>query len=164
MKKIALIIACTLCLYRPAWAQDSSESLDINGVQRSYVLHVPPDAGPSPALVPVFHGAGGSGQQMSRVVNGEQVSGDMPLDVLAASNHMIVAYPDGIDKHWNDGRSTTQKFGDDVTFISQLIDHLTAQFGVNPKRIYATGLSNGGIFTYRLACDLSNKIAAIAPV
>ncbi len=83
----------------------------------------------------------------------------------------IVVYPDGIEKHWNDGRSggetgyrVHKENIDDVGFISTLIDYLIKELNIDPKRVYVTGMSNGAIMSYRLACELTEKIAAIAPV
>lgn len=53
---------------------------------------------------------------------------------------------------------------DDVGFVSDLIEDLAKNFPIDRKRVFATGISNGGMLSYRLACELSDKIAAIAPV
>jgi polyhydroxybutyrate depolymerase len=79
----------------------------------------------------------------------------------------LVVYPDGIEHNWNDGRGTTdaERLGvDDVKFVRALIEELTRTFPIDPARIYATGVSNGGIFTHRLGCELADVLAAIGPV
>ncbi|MBI5712565.1 MAG: prolyl oligopeptidase family serine peptidase, partial [Chloroflexi bacterium] len=53
---------------------------------------------------------------------------------------------------------------DDTKFISALIDQMIATYTIDPKRVYVTGISNGGMMSYKLACELADKIAAIAPV
>ncbi len=87
------------------------------------------------------------------------------LNPLAEREGFIVAYPDGVDKQWNDGREI---FGaantDDVGFLSALIDHIAEHYTIDPGRVYATGISNGGLMSFRLACDLSEKVTAVAPV
>jgi polyhydroxybutyrate depolymerase len=85
---------------------------------------------------------------------------------LADEAGFIVVYPNALLDHWNDGRSTDPQYTeiDDIGFISALIDSLSATYNINPNRIFAAGVSNGGIFSYRVACELSDRIAAIAPV
>jgi polyhydroxybutyrate depolymerase len=90
---------------------------------------------------------------------------------LADKDGFIMVYPDGIELNWNDGRMDEEANDrahreniDDVGFISALIDSMIKDYNINPKRVYITGISNGAIMSYRLACELSHKITAIAPV
>jgi polyhydroxybutyrate depolymerase len=90
---------------------------------------------------------------------------------LADKDGFIIVYPDGIELNWNDGRMDEEANDrahreniDDVGFISALIDTMIIDYNIDPKRVYITGISNGAIMSYRLACELSEKIAAIAPV
>jgi len=88
---------------------------------------------------------------------------------LADQEGFIVVYPDGIGKHWNDGRENVEYQAhrekiDDVGFISGLIDLLVKQYHLDARRVYATGISNGAMMSFRLGCELSKKITAIAPV
>ncbi|SVE64773.1 uncharacterized protein METZ01_LOCUS517627, partial [marine metagenome] len=64
--------------------------------------------------------------------------------------------------HWNIGQTGTSI--NDIDFVSALLDSLSSDYNIAQDRIYSTGMSNGGYMTYRLACELSDKIAAIAPV
>ena len=133
-------------------------SITSQGRLRTYILHTPKGYGSNRALplVLVFHGGYGRGRVVQR---------QSGFNKLADQKGFFVAYPDGIDKHWNDGRlETTHPDVDDVEFVSALIDHLVKTKNIDPSRIYATGISNGGAFTNKLACDLSDKIAAFAPV
>jgi polyhydroxybutyrate depolymerase len=131
-------------------------SLRVDGVERSYFLYVP--AGPhqtaSPALVLVFHGAGGRAQGFARHTG---------FAAVAEREGFIVAYPQGLERRWNDGRGNGTPH-DDVGFVRVLLDTLQRELGVDPRRIYATGISNGAMFAYRLACDLPGVFAAVAPV
>lgn len=143
---------------QPRAAADAASTIQVGGLTRTYLLHVPrtyDKAGPA-ALVFAFHGGTGRASTMSKI------TGD--LDAVADRHGFIVVYPEGTDKHWNDGRETQPDNTDDVGFISELIDQLAKGYNVDRKRIYATGISNGGMFAQRLACDLSEKIAAIASV
>ncbi len=90
---------------------------------------------------------------------------------LADKDGFIMVYPDGIELNWNDGRMDEEANDrahreniDDVGFISALIDSMIKDYNINPKQVYVTGISNGAIMSYRLACELSHKITAIAPV
>lgn len=138
-------------------ARNITSELVHDGLTRHYLLHVPPSLQPGETLplVMVFHGGFGSGDIIARHIG---------LNRIADKNRFMVVYPDGIDKHWNDGRSTTASGADDVSFIAALIDHLMENYPVDQHRIYATGMSNGGYLTQRLACELSDRIAAFAPV
>ena len=89
------------------------------------------------------------------------------LNNSADKHHFLVVYPDGYRSSWADGRgpSPAEAAGvDDVRFISELIDKLRGEFPIDVNRIYATGISNGGFMSDRLACELSAKIAGIGVV
>jgi polyhydroxybutyrate depolymerase len=89
------------------------------------------------------------------------------MDDLAERAGFVVVYPDGYKKSWADGRGTTasDRAGvDDVAFLRALIERLVQQYKVDPKRVYATGISNGGLMVGRLACELSEEIRAFAVV
>lgn len=143
-----------------------SDKITVDGLERTYTLNLPPDyydaAGFS--LVIALHGGGGSAQQFESTNK---------LTEKANAAKFIVVYPEGIQSNgvlkartWNAGGccdyAVTQNIND-VKFISLLIDKLVTTYKINPKKVYATGHSNGGMLAYRLACELSNKIAAIAP-
>jgi len=108
---------------------------------------------PIPLLL-VLHGAGGQGAGMAQHTG---------LSEPATRRGYAVAYPDGIARRWNDGRGNGATH-DDVEFIRLLLDSLGRELPVDPRRIYATGISNGAGLAYRLACDLPGRFAAIAPV
>lgn len=144
----------------PAPGRDLVGSIESGGLHRTYLLHLPPsydDSHPVPLLL-VFHGGYMTGKSMALLTG---------FSYTADTYGFIVAYPDGYDNHWNDGRNVTSasKAGvDDVGFVSNLIDSLSNQYRIDLTRVYATGFSDGGMFTHRLACQLANKIAAVAAV
>lgn len=153
-------VSATAPSSRPARAVDWQGPIEVRGVERNYLLHLPAsyDSGKAVPLVLVFHGGRGSGKRAAQLTG---------FNELADRKGFIVAYPDGLDGHWNDGRpqpSGEPPAADDVAFIATLINHLGTMFSIDPKRIYATGISNGAIFAQRLACELPDKFAAIAPV
>ncbi len=133
-------------------------ALSHGGVSRTYYIYTPPAKSDRPLpLVLVFHGGHANAMRMASIT---------AMHELAREKGFIVVYPEAIstDRVWNDGRSTTMSDFDDVAFTSALINHLKNTENVDRNRIYATGASNGGVFTLRLACEMSDKIAAFAPV
>jgi polyhydroxybutyrate depolymerase len=126
-----------------------------NGIDRTYRLHTPPSsaAAKRAPLVVVLHGASG---------NAGRVELRYHWDTLADHVGFVIVYPQGIGDRWN---TDLDPHGvDDVRFLSDLIDHLLRTLPVDPRRVFVTGMSNGGAMTYRIGCTLSDRIAAIAPV
>ena len=155
---LALVLALGSTAPMPAWSQSAHASerrtLHLASGERSYLLRVPDrQEHPAPLLL-VFHGGGGRAQGIVRHTGFQ----DLP-DVA----DLVIVYPEGLGGRWNDGRS----YGlptDDVGFIRVLLDTLERELAIDQRRIFATGISNGAMFTYRLACDLPGVFAAIAPV
>jgi len=132
------------------------------GLTRTWRLYTPPnlDRTHKTPLVLVLHGAGGDSARMLATTH---------FNDLADTKGFLVAYVDGFEKHWNDLRGipewAAQKNNvDDVGFFNALIGRLVDTAGADPKRVYVTGISNGGLMTHRLGCELADKVAAIAPV
>ncbi len=141
---------------------DSEHSLIHKGLQRSYVIHIPPGYTPSQpvALVLAFHGITLDAYEMIRI------SG---FNAQADASGFIVVYPNaaGEQRSWNGGHccgEAARQNIDDLGFVRALLQELSTQVNIDPRRIYATGFSNGAIFVYRLACEMADQIAAIAPV
>lgn len=151
---------------RNVYSSNFTESMTAGGLERTYLIHIPPsyDLSKSVPLLIALHGGGGTGQNMVKLTRGG-------FDKISDAKGFIVVYPNGIEKHWNDGRSEEEaryrshkENIDDVGFISALIDSLVKKRNIDPNRVYVTGMSNGATMSYRLACELAGKIAAIAPV
>lgn len=135
-------------------------TLEAGGATRTYRVYVPASYdGKSPVpLVLALHGGGGAGRGMNRLTN---------LNDLAERHGFIVTYPDGLYRHWNDGRQSgaaESRRVDDIGFLSALIDRLSRDYRIDPKRVYSTGISNGGFMSQRLACDLADRIVAVGVV
>ncbi len=145
---------------------DQRASFIHNDLERTYHIHIPLifEKSKQIPLVIALHGRGGNGESMILVTR-------KGFDKLADEDGFIVVYPDGVELNWNDGRIDEESNDrahreniDDVGFISALIDTMINDYNIDPKRVYITGISNGAIMSYRLACELSQKITAIAPV
>lgn len=137
-------------------------SLRVGERERTYTLYVPASRAPHPALVFVLHGSMGNAEQA-------RTGTFYAFDELADREGFVVAYPDGFEGHWNDCRraapySANAQDVDDVGFLRALATRLEAEQGVDPSRIYATGISNGGQMAYRLALEAPDLVAAVAPV
>ena len=134
--------------------------LEHDGATRSYEIHVPPGydgASPHP-LVLSFHGFTSSGLAQEESTK---------MNVVADREGFLVAYPNGLDQSWNAGLccglSATNGV-DDVGFVRALIEDIGGRGCVDEARVYATGMSNGGFLSHRLACEAADVIAAVAPV
>jgi polyhydroxybutyrate depolymerase len=145
--------------------KDLRGDIQWGGRQRSYRLHLPPGADGRPLpLVVVLHGGGGDMTAAARQTR---------FDAEADRAGFIVVYPNGSgllpDRLlvWNAGTCcgyAVKHDVDDVGFIRALVGELKARHAIDATRIYATGFSNGGMMSYRLACEVSELFAAIAPV
>ena len=160
------LLLLPLCLSVNASLTPGEHSLnvEVQGVTRACLVHVPPtyDVKKPTPVVLVFHGA---------MMNAERMVSFCGLNEKADQAGFVAVYPNGTG--WRqflffnaggmDGR-LAQIQSDDVKFVAKLLDDLEAQLNVDHKRVYATGMSNGGMMCYRLAAELSDRIAAIAPV
>jgi polyhydroxybutyrate depolymerase len=142
-----------ILLAASARAADVESTLDVRGVPRHYLLHMPAGNSERVPLVLVFHGGGGRASGMQKLAH---------FDEAADRHGFLLVYPDGIDRHWNDGR--TEGGADDVGFVAALVKDLSARYPVDPHRVFATGISNGGFFSQTLACRMADTFAAVASV
>ena len=152
---------------------DRVENVRLGSFDRHFMVHVPAsfDAKRKLPVVIMLHGVGGTGQQAM-----EQTGWDREAD----RENFIAVFPDGVAEHpklapsfllnpqtWNEGsgRHASGKRNDaDVEFIAYIIDALEARYGADPDRIFVTGFSNGASMTFRIGVELSDRVAAIAPV
>jgi polyhydroxybutyrate depolymerase len=133
---------------------DHTLYLDWQGVERNYELHAPPGYRPgvSLPLVVALHGRPSSAAKL-RATTG--------LDEVADREGFLAAYPNGIDGAW---QAQGNAGVDDVGFVRAVVDHLVKTWGVDRRRVYATGFSDGARMSYELAVNASDVFAAIAPV
>lgn len=135
--------------------------LDGDDAGRYYYAYVP--QGEALPLVLAFHGGGSTPLDMARFCH---------LAEVAQRHQFAVVFPSGSGPSpeyltWNAGiccGHASRRDVDDVGFAGRLLEHLIARYPLDTARVYATGMSNGGMFAYRLAAELPTRIAAIAPV
>lgn len=162
MKKGLLLLFVGITLLCNA----QTDSIVHDGIYRNYILHLPASYNPSyfHPLVINMHGLGSNAAQQQFY---------SAMDAVADTANFIVVYPNGMPadtvvsdgKQWNVGQNIPFHSGvDDVGFISSLLDSLISFYSIDTTRIYSTGMSMGGFMSYRLACELEHRIAAIASV
>lgn len=147
-------------------AQTIRQTVSHNNLERGYRLFVPEhyDSDQTGQLIIVLHGGGmtsleminHTGRRFNKLIQEHEINA-------------IVAYPDGIRNGWNDGRIRENLPAyrdniDDVGFLLTLADTLATDYYINPDNLFVTGFSNGAGMSYRLACEQSKRITAIAPV
>lgn len=144
----------------PSKDTTDAQKIQSGGRTRTFDVHLPKtyDGKTAVPLVVSLHGRHGQGKDQAKLTG---------FDEVADRHGFIVVYPDGVGKSWNalHGTGEAEELGvDDVAFIGDLIDDLSKRYRIDPRRIYATGMSNGGAFAHRLGCELSGRLAAIATV
>ncbi|MFZ4633481.1 MAG: PHB depolymerase family esterase [Saprospiraceae bacterium] len=152
---LLLLVYCAASTH----AQGQQTLLDTllhNNISRDYRLYIPAAYTGNAAYPLVFnlHGYGSSAFEQQLYAQ---------MDPVADTAHFIVCYPNGVDKAWNVGWIFGSQ-ADDVDFIGALLDKLIAQYNIDTSRVYSCGMSNGGFMSYRLACELNDRVAAVASV
>ncbi len=139
--------------------EQTTQLITVDGRSREYILYLPAayNKATSLPLLFVLHGGTGTDSGMVNLAD---------FRALAERDKFIIVYPQGTDKQWNDGRPSTpnQNGVNDVNFFSSLISNLSSRFLIDNKRIFVTGISNGGFMSSRLGCELSGQFAAFASV
>lgn len=146
---------------------DVRVDLDFQGRSRYYFIHIPPgyhQSKPTP-LVFVIHGGGGNPAQIEKQVD---------FTPLSDRDNILLVYPAGSSEKfkdvlltWNTTLTDTyadKEAFDDVGFLLKILDDVSSKYNIDRKRVYSTGMSQGGMMSYRLACDATDKFAAVAPV
>ena len=156
-------LALTLARPETLGPGDHTRTLTLGDLKRTYLVHIPKSydrKNPAPVVL-ALHGA---------AMNGPMMVWFSGLNDKADQEGFIVVYPSGTGTNpfltWNAGGFWKRTGGkaDDVAFIGKLLDDLGTVVTVDEKRVYACGMSNGAMMCYRLAAELSDRIAAIAPV
>ncbi len=156
---LALCLMCTAC--SSPLPGTVKECIGVGDLNRTYLVHASTafDGKAKLPLVVALHPFTGTGEIMERMTG---------FSALADRENFIVAYPDGNQYVWNADPAAPSSLlkppADDVAFIAALIDHLVAEHGADPDRVYLTGASSGGLMTHRVACELTAKLASAASV
>ena len=159
MKTITLLSFILIATSTVVFAQQKNESIKVDELKREFVTYLPEGinkADKSPVIISL-HGRLGTAVRQMKFAD---------FKPIADRDKVIIVCPQGVDRSWNDGRGTpaNSKGINDVKFIDQLITYIINTYNADPRRIYITGMSNGGFMTSRLACELNSRIAAIAVV
>src|SRR6056297_2309809 len=154
---ISLFIVAVISTFSYATAQEL-RSINHEGIERTFIHYTPSNYHPdsSYSLLFALHGF---------TQNADAIMDYSKFNLLAEENNFIAVYPNGVNNSWNTqsgfpGGSTAN----DVGFIETLIDLISNEQNINPNRIYSCGLSAGGFMSYILACELQDRLAAIASV
>jgi polyhydroxybutyrate depolymerase len=164
-RNLNLLFFCLLPTYffliSASYASESQlHHITIDGQTREYSEYKPAgiDSSKPLALVVVLHGGFGSDSQAEKSYG---------WDELADYQGFIVVYPNGIGRTWNAGAccgAAAKNNVNDIEFLTSVINDLTRNEKIDPKKVYLTGISNGGALAYRYACEGKFSIAAIASV
>lgn len=127
-------------------------------VQRTYTVHLPPNYNkqgkPSPMII-AFHGVGGQGDQFAFISD---------FETSTDKAGFVMVYPDGVNQMWEVGRDQQSRPVDDVGFVEKILQKMSMDYKIDSGKIFAVGISNGGLFTFRLACRAQNIFSKIAVV
>jgi polyhydroxybutyrate depolymerase len=143
-----------------AFAPSPQFKISVDGVVRDYRMFRPKTDKPLPVVL-MLHGGTGTAANIEEYLN---------LTAVAARENFVAVYPQGVSRAWNDARtnkalmSPNASTADDVAFLNGLVDDLVAKGIADPKRIYVSGLSNGGFMAMRMACEAPERFAAFAQV
>ena len=161
MKYITVLLLLLGFCFSSFAQQTINASITHDGIQRNYILYIPElyDGSSDVPLVLNFHGFGSN-------ANEQMFYGD--FRDIADTEGFLLVHPEGTtfigNKFWNVGFPGLSSTVDDVGFTEALIDELATLYAIDLDRVYATGMSNGGFMSFLLACQLSEKIAAVASV
>ncbi|MBM3265114.1 MAG: prolyl oligopeptidase family serine peptidase [candidate division Zixibacteria bacterium] len=157
---------CILLLFPGVVFADTEHTqlrtLSIGKMERTYRVHVPPSYHPGvpAAVVMAFHGGESDAQRIEKTLR---------FSAISDRENLIVVYPNAVDGHWNDGRKSAlfakhDKKVDDVSFVLKMLKALRKEFSIDTTRVFAVGVSNGGIFVQRLAVEHADLFASIGSV
>lgn len=156
MKKTFLLIFVFQFFTLLSFSQIINGNFEFDGLNRKYSVYLPASFQPDESL-PLLLALHGLTQ------NGATMMTFSGFNSIADTGNFVVVYPNGIGNSWNVGLSGGSS-ADDVGFLLALVDTLHRQFNIDYRRVYSTGFSNGGFMSYKLACEVPDSFAAIAPV
>jgi polyhydroxybutyrate depolymerase len=158
--------AAAYLLYAPMppmpHAPIASETLDIGGYTRRYLVYTPSHFRPGASVLIALHPSMSNADAMRRLVG-------RTFERIADRDNVVVVYPDAYDAHFNDCRLgadfTARKLNiDDVAFVKRVIERLVAAKNIDPRRVFALGFSNGGELALRLALEAPDSVKGVASI
>lgn len=141
--------------------QLKTDSLLIEGHYRTFHFNKPVKDIKNGNLLFIMHGSGGSGKQIMKATG--------KLEAIAASENLLVVYPDGYKNYWNECRKSSTALANteninENAFFNEMIGYFKKSFGISEKKIFAAGFSGGGHMAYKLALTMPEKIRAITAI
>jgi polyhydroxybutyrate depolymerase len=144
---------------------ETQHTVKVDGADRTYLLHIPAGLASNKPAPVVFALHGFDNEHYFEVSDLKNMAG---FDAISDQSRFILIYPEGVSGFWNVGGgccvTSAQNNVDEAAYIRQVLIDLSSIASVDPKRIYATGFSMGGMFAFKLACEMSDTFAAVAPV
>lgn len=172
----SLLLLCGLIVLGGRWwlySEDTYRGPELKGSieqgnmeygnrRRTWEIYVPPELPEQPPLLLLLHGSRGNGEKIRK-------QSFYAFDTLADEEGFLVVYANGFERHWNDCRASASYSAntlgiDDVGFFRALISNLQQSHSIDPSRVYAAGLSNGGHMAYRLGLEAPELVAGIAAI
>lgn len=161
MKKYFFLILILMLGFLNTKAQEMTDSVKIENHYRVFHFKKPQSTSRHYQLVFVLHGSGGNGKGMMKPAAN--------LEKIAAAEHLIIVYPDGYKRYWNECRKAANNAAnlEDVNeqaFFEAMLGYFKQHFQANDQRFFAIGLSGGGHMAYKLALTMPQKCKAISAV
>lgn len=160
--KLFFIFIFSPLIVSSSLAQNTNRTIMVDGLQRQYIVHLPPAFNTLEKLPVIFalHGGGGTAKSAVSFYG---------LEPLADKNNYIVVYPDAVNKAWKiPGMATRVKGVDtsvnDLQFMNVLLDTMIAEYKADPQKVFLTGISRGAMFSFYLADAINERVTAIAAV
>lgn len=153
---LIFFVNCNAFQFRKYQKDIQKSTLNWGKYERTYWVHLPPNVEKAKdlAILFVLHGGSGTAKGMSGFTYGR-------FNELADQNNFIVVYPQGVGRHWNDGRKSNKTKSwrenvDDVGFLVEIVNSLKKKYRIDSEKVFTSGISNGGFMSTRLLCDRSD--------
>lgn len=159
MKISMLVLICTWLTISTVRAQVITDSIAIDGNYRTFHFQKPSSLQTGSSLIFILHGSGGTGLDM--------MSNTTSLAKKTSSEKVLLVYPDGYKKYWNECRKAASSLAnqeniDEGAFFTQMIKYFSHEFDINENQVFAIGTSGGGHMCYKLALTMPGTFAAVA--
>ncbi|HVG16601.1 MAG TPA: alpha/beta hydrolase-fold protein [Chitinophagaceae bacterium] len=159
--KIILLTLLICGAFGSSYAQYISDSIKVDGRFRSFSFQNIPNVQRSRAVIFILHGSGGTGKDMMQPSAG--------LQKIAAAERLLLVYPDGYKRYWNECRKGATSEANQINineqgFFEGMISYLSSRYRVNTKSFFAVGLSGGGHMAYKLGMQMPTRFRAVSAI